>query len=147
MSATLVTGPFLIFHYFLLLMFPLQKPLTDFSVLGGSKGLTFNLSFSKASRYHIFRPTFWLLFFLSFFLNGWIPFHQTERSPATFLHGPSFWLIGHICSHSLCSWACFLELSQSQSGLAAYPEDPRLLGIPRYPSSVFSLGSPSDFLP
>ena len=86
MSATLVTGPFLILHYFPLLRFPLQKPLIDFPVLGE---LTFDLYFSKASRFHIFRPTFWLLSLLSFFPNGLIPFYQAKKSPTTFLHGPS----------------------------------------------------------
>jgi len=57
-SATLVAGPFLILHYFPLLRFPLQKSLADFPVLKGFRGLTFDLSFSKASRFHLFRPTF-----------------------------------------------------------------------------------------
>ena len=39
--------------------------------------------------------------------------------------------MGHICSCSLCSWACSLELSQSQPGL--------LLHIPRIPSFEESL--------
>ena len=51
------------------------------------------------------------------------------------------WLMGHMCSCSLCSWACSLKLSQFQPSPAAYPEDPRLLGIPRYSGSAFSLGS------
>ena len=89
MSAALVAGPFLILHYFPLLRFPLQKPLIDFPVLGE---LTFDLYFSKASRFHIFRPTFWLLSLLSFVPNGLIPFYQAKKSPTTFLHGPSFWV-------------------------------------------------------
>ena len=40
-SATLVTGPFLILHYFLLLRFPLQKTPADLPVLGCPRGLTF----------------------------------------------------------------------------------------------------------
>ena len=168
-----VAGPFLILHYFPLLRFPLQKPLANFLILRGSRGLTFDLSFSKTSRFHIFKPTFWLLSLLSFFANGLIPFYQAERSPATFLHGPSSqvprgtkllfmscwfpsllilfciigWLMGHICPHSSCFWACLLELSQSQLSLAAHPEDSRLLGIPRYPGSIFFLGSSVIFLP
>ena len=59
-------------------------------ILRGPKRLVF--FFSKTSRYHLFRPTFWLLSFLSFFLNGQIPFHQAKRFPATFLHSPSFWI-------------------------------------------------------
>ena len=57
------------------------------------------------------------------------------------------WLMGHICPHSSCFWACLLELSQSQLGLAAHLEDSRLLGLPRYPGSIFSLGSSAIFLP
>ena len=48
-----VAGPFLILHYSPLLRFPLQKPLADFPVLRGPRGLTFDLSFSKASRLHL----------------------------------------------------------------------------------------------
>ena len=57
------------------------------------------------------------------------------------------WLMGHICPRFSCFQACSLELSQSQPGLAAYPEDPRLLGIPKYPSSIFTPSSSSIFLP
>ena len=42
--------------------------------------------------------------------------------------------------------ACPFELSQSQPGLTAHLEDPRLLGIPRYPGPVFLPGLPSDFI-
>ena len=92
-SATLVIDSFLIFSLFPSFKILSSKaPPTDFHVLGGPKGLTFNLSFSKTSRYHIFRPTFWLLSFLSLFLNGRIPFHQAERSSTTFFHDPSFWV-------------------------------------------------------
>ena len=173
MTVTLVAGPFLILHYFPLLRFPPQKPLANFPILGGPRGLTFALSFSKASRFHLFRLTFWLLSLLSFFPNGLIPFYQAKRSPATFLHGlsswvprdtrplfmscwfPSLliifciigWLIRHICLRSSCSWSCPLELSQSQPGLAAHPKDPRLLRIPRYHGSIFSPGSSVIFLP
>ena len=57
------------------------------------------------------------------------------------------WLMGHICPRFSCFQACSLELSQSQPGLAAYPEDPRLLGSPKYPSSIFTPSSSSIFLP
>ena len=66
-SATLVAGPFPILHYFSLLRFPLQKPLVDFPILENPRGLAFDLSFFKTSRFHFFRPTFWLLSPLSFF--------------------------------------------------------------------------------
>ena len=80
MSVTLVTGPFLIFHYFLLLRFPLQKFLLTFLFLGCPRGLTFGLSSFKASRFHIFRPTFWLLFPLSFFPSELIPSTRLKDS-------------------------------------------------------------------
>ena len=54
--------------------------------------------------------------------------------------------MGHICPRSSCFWACPLELSQFQPGLATHHEDPKLLGIPRYVGPVFLLGLPSDFL-
>jgi len=56
--ATLVAASFLILHYFPLLRFPLQKPLANFPILGGLRGLTFYPSFSKASRFQFFRSTF-----------------------------------------------------------------------------------------
>ena len=92
MSATLVASPFLILHYFLLLRFPLQIPPANFPVLGGPRGLTFDLSFSKTYRFHLFRPTFWLLSPFSFFSNELIPFYQAKTSPATFFNGPSSWV-------------------------------------------------------
>ena len=139
---------------------------------GDPRGLTFDISFSKASKFHFFRPTFWLLSPFSFFSNELIPFYQAKTSPATFFNGPSSWvpwgtrplliscwflsllilflhirwLMGHICPCSSCFWACPLELSQSQPGLTAHPKDPKLLGIPRYPGPVFLLELPSDFL-
>lgn len=85
--ATLVAGPFLIPHYFLLLRFLLQKPLADFPVLGGPRRLTFGLSFSKTFRFHFFRLTFWLLSLLSFFPSKLISFCHAERPPTTFLGG------------------------------------------------------------
>ena len=36
-------------------------------------------------------------------------------------------------------------MSQSQPGSVAYLEDPKLLGIPKYPGSVFLLGFPTIF--
>ena len=106
-----------------------------------------------------------------FYLNGQIPSYQAERSLASFLYGASSWvpqgtrplfmnywfpslmflfciigwLMGHICSCSLCSWACSLEMSQSQLGPVTYPKDPKPLGILRYPSSTFLFGFPAIF--
>ena len=91
-SATLVAGPFFILHYFLLLRFSLRKTPTDLLVLGCLRGLTFSLSSFKASRSHLFRSNFWLLFPLSFFPSKLIPFYQVESFPATFLHDSSFWV-------------------------------------------------------
>ena len=66
--------------------------LANFPILEGPKRLAFVLSFSKASRFHFFKPTFWLLFLLSFFPGELIPFYQVEIFPTTFLHGSSFWV-------------------------------------------------------
>ena len=65
--ASLVANPFLIPHYFLLLRFLLQKPLVDFPILGGPRRLVIVPSFFKASRFHFFKPTFWLHSLLSLF--------------------------------------------------------------------------------
>ena len=59
---------------------------------GDPRGLTFDISFSKASKFHFFRPTFWLLSPFSFFSNELIPFYQAKTSPATFFNGPSSWV-------------------------------------------------------
>ena len=91
--ATLVAGPFLIFHYFLLLRFPLQKSLLTFLFLGCPRGLTFGLSSFKASRFHIFRPTFWIFSPLSFFPSEPIPSYQVKRFPTTFPYGSSSWVL------------------------------------------------------
>jgi len=90
--ATWVVGSFLILHYFFLLRFPLQKTLDDLPILGFPKGLTFGLSSFKASRFHLFRPNFWQLFPLSFFLSELILSYQVESFPTTFLHSSSFWV-------------------------------------------------------
>ena len=98
--ATLVVGSFLILHYFLLLRFPLQKTPADLPVLGCPRGLTCGLSSSNASRFHIFKPTFWLLFPLSYFSSELIPSCQAKRFPATFPYGSSsyqalyLWIVG-----------------------------------------------------
>ena len=91
-STTLVVGPFLILHYFLLLRFPLQMTPADLPVMGCPRRLAFGLSSSKASRFYLFRPTFWLLFPLSFFPSELIPSCQVERSPTTFPYGSSSWV-------------------------------------------------------
>ena len=103
-SATLVAGPFLIFHYFILLRFPLQKSLLTFLFLGCPRGLTFGLSSFKAYRFHIFRPTFWLLFPLSFFPSELISSYQTKRSLATFLYGSSSWVPLHTRPLLMSCW-------------------------------------------
>ena len=115
-SIALVAGPFLILHYFPLLRFPLQKPLANFLILRGSRGLTFDLSFSMVFRLHLFRSTFWLLLFLSFFLNMLIPFYQAERSSAFFLHGPSFWV-----PPDLYSWVVSSQVFWSFSASLGVP--------------------------
>ena len=92
-STTLVADPFLILYYFFLLRFLLQKPLVDIPILEGSRRLTFVLSFSKASRFHLFPdPPFGRFLFCHFFLSELIPFCQTKRSPTIFLYGSSSWV-------------------------------------------------------
>ena len=67
------------------------------------------------------------------------------------------WLMGHLCPCSLCFWACPAELSQSQPGLAAHPENPRVLEspdillqfsprAPQWFSYLWGLGWTSSFL-
>ena len=153
-------------HYFRFWGFPSKSPQLTFpfwEVLG----VDFQFPFSKALRCYFSDPPFGLLHLLSFSLNGQILFYQAERSTTTFFHGPSprvpqgtghffmscwftsllpifciiGWLMGHICSRSLCSLACSHELSQSQLSPVAYPKDPRLLGISKYLGSTFSLDS------
>ena len=67
MPATLVAGPFLISHNFLLLVLFPQKPLADFLFWGVPREPTFNLSSFKVSTPHLFKFSF--LSFLSFFLS------------------------------------------------------------------------------
>ena len=57
---------------------------------GGPRRLTFVLTLSRTSRFHLFRPTFWLLSLLSFFPIELIHFYQAKRSSATFLGSFSF---------------------------------------------------------
>ena len=90
--ATLVTGPFLISHNFLLLVFLPQKSLADFLFYGVLRELTFNHSSFKASKPHLFRLSFCLPFPLSFFPSELIPSCQVKSFPATSLHGSSFWV-------------------------------------------------------
>ena len=76
---SLVAGPFLISHYFLLLRFLLQKPLVDFPILGGPRRLVIVHSFFKASRFHFFKPTFWLHSLLSLFPGELTPFLLSRK--------------------------------------------------------------------
>ena len=99
-SATLVVGPFLVLHYFPFLRFPLQKPLADFLVLGGPRGLTFDPSFSKTSRFHIFRSTFWLV----------LPFVIFPKWADSFLSG---WKILSL----IPSWSIFLDSLRFQTSI------------------------------
>ena len=84
-------------------LLPFLTP-ADFPILGDLKGLTFGFSFSKASRFHLFRPTFWLLFPLSFSQVSWfLPSKLKDpQSPSFMVHLPGFpkvpdpysWVIG-----------------------------------------------------
>ena len=55
MPATLVAGPFLVSHSFLLLVLFPQKPLADILFWGVPRELTSNLSSLKTSMTHLFR--------------------------------------------------------------------------------------------
>ena len=102
MPTSLVAGPFLISHYFLLLRFLLQKPLVDFPVLGGPRRLVFVLSFSKASSFQFFKPTFWLPSLLSFVLSELIPFLLGWKIASLL---PSwFFFMGSPKYQGSCSW-------------------------------------------
>ena len=77
-STTLVAGPLLIPYYFLLLRFFLQKSLADFLVMGGPRWLTFVLTFSMSSRFHLLAAFPFVIFpkWVDSFLPGWkIPSH------------------------------------------------------------------------
>ena len=85
-SATLVAGSFLILHYFSLLRFSFQKTSVDFPVLGGPKGLTFGLSFSKISRLHFSNPSFGCFPFCHFSQVGWfLPARLKDPQPPFFM--------------------------------------------------------------
>ena len=91
-SATSMDGPFLILHYFILLIFSLRKTPTDLPIQGYPRGLTFGLSSFNTFKFYLFRPNFWLLFLLLFFPSELILSCQDERSLATFPYGSSSWV-------------------------------------------------------
>ena len=134
--------PSLFSHYFPILRFPLQKTLADLPLLGGPKGWLLILLFPKllntTFQTHFLAALPFVIFskWADSFLSGWkFPSHLSLWSISlgssryqTFFHevlvprSSAFfciigWLMGHIYSHSLCSWACSLELCQSQLGL------------------------------
>ena len=92
MLATLVAGPFLISHNFLILVFLSQKSFADFSFRVVLRELTFGPSSFKASKPYLFKLNFWLPFPLSFFPSELIHSYQVEIFPATSLRGSSFWV-------------------------------------------------------
>ena len=107
MSTTLIIGPFLVSHSFLLLaLFP-QNPFADFPLWVVLREPTFNLSSFKASKPYLFRLSFWLSFFLSFvpselnpFLIGW---KFSQLLPFMVL------LSGFLEVPSSCSWIVTLQ--------------------------------------
>ena len=136
-SVTLVVGPFLIFSLFSLFEDPHQRSLADLPLLGGPKGWPPKL-LNTTFQTHFLATLLFVIFskLADFSLSGWkIPSHLSLWSISlgssryqTFFHevlvprSSAFfciigWLMGHIYSHSLCSWACSLELCQSQLGL------------------------------
>ena len=66
-STTLVTSPFLIPHYFLLLRFLLQRPLANFPVLGVLEGWPLFLPFPSLLDSTFLDPTFGYFPFCHFF--------------------------------------------------------------------------------
>ena len=132
-SATLMTGLFLIFSLFPLLMFPLQKSLANLPLLGSPKGWL-SILFSKTSRYYSLALPFvifskwedssllgwkvpshlpsWSISLRS--LRYWAFFHEVLIPKSSAFFYITERLMGHIHPRSLCSWACSLELSQSQ---------------------------------
>ena len=170
-SATLMAGPFLILHYLPFWRFPLQKPLADFPVLRGPRKLTFDLSFSKASRFHIFRPTFWLLSLLSFSQVSWfLPTKLENPQPPSFMvllssfpevPNPYSWVVGSQVFWSLfciIGWLIGTYMSLSFVFLCVPPWNvliptwpcctsrrSQAPGIPKYPSPVSFPRLPNDF--
>ena len=172
MSTTLIIGPFLVSHSFLLLaLFP-QNPFADFPLWVVLREPTFNLSSFKASKPYLFRLSFWLSFFLSFFprkpnpfLTGWkfsqlLPFMVLL---SRFLEVPApcswivtlqaFWFLfpslgdweGHIFSSFLVFLGALFELSQSHPSCAARPKDSEPLVASGYPSPVLPTRLPLIF--
>ena len=135
--ATLVAGPFLILHYFPRLRFPLQKPLADFPILGVLKGWPLIFPFPRLLDSTFSNSPFGCFPLCHFSQMGWFLFTKLKdpQPPFFIVHLPGLlevpdpyswvvgsqvfwsffciieWLIGHICPHSLCFWACPLELS------------------------------------
>ena len=114
-SAAMVAGPFLILHYFPLLRFPLQKPLADFLVLRGSRGLIFDLSFPRLLDFTFSDPPFGCFPFCQFSQMGWFLFIRLKdpQPPSFMVHLPGFpeildpysWVVG-----SQAFWSFFASL-------------------------------------
>ena len=136
--ATLVAGPFLIFSLFSPFEDPPQKSLANLPLLGGPKGwppiLLFPKLLNTTFQTHFLAALLFVIFskWADFSLSNWkIPNHLPSWSISlrSLRYQISFyevlvpksstffciigWLMGHICSRSLYSWACSLELSQS----------------------------------
>ena len=78
--------PSLFSHYFLFLRFLLQKPLAKFPILGGSKGVTSNLSFPKTSRYHFLDQLFGCFTFCHFLQIGrFLSIKLKDPQPPSFM--------------------------------------------------------------
>ena len=113
-----------------------------------------------------FRLSFWLPFLLSFVLSELIPSCWVDSLPNYFpswffiLGSPRYQPLVHellvsklsssLIGMYLFSFLVFLGtlfyLSWSHPGFVARPKDPEPLAIPGYPSPVFTIGLPSDFL-
>ena len=163
MPATLVAGPFLISHNFLLLVLLPQKSLADFPFRGALKSWPLVLLPSRSLTF--FRFSFWLPFLLSFFPSKPIPSCQVESLPS---YCPSWFfflgslryqplvhelLVSKLSSSFLHHWVAdrdvsvlipcvFLALLLSCLNLIL-----ALLHVPKISSPWLSLGILAQFLP
>ena len=155
-------GPFLVPYNFLFLVLSPWKSLADFPFWGVLRELT-----SAFWLFYLFRLSFWLFFFLSFFpsernpfLLGWrfsqlfplivLCFEFPDVLPPLFMDGYSkpfgsllrHWVLEKDTSvlHSLYFFGTPFELSQSHLNCVARPENLEPLAASRDPDPVLSIG-------
>ena len=146
------------FIIFFLWRFLLQKPLANLPVLRDPRRLTFVLSFSKASRFHLFRPTFWLLFFLSFSQVSWflsarlkdlqppsfmvflLGFHKVLGSYSWIVGSQAFWSFFCIIGWLIGTYLFLFLVFSWHASLNCLNPNLALLHVSRIPGSWESLG-------